>query len=826
MAPGLNLFRLGKADELAGWLEGLWQDSTYAFRGLRRQPAFTAVAVSTLAIAIGANTAIFSFVDGVLLKPPPYPKPEEIVSVWDRPPAGGRNLAAAPNFLDWKARNTVFEHLAAARPAALTWTGNAEPQWLFAQFVSASYFDVFGVKTALGRAFAPEEDQAGHEVALLTHRLWVSRFSGDPNVLGRSLTLDGKPYTVIGILPAGSYDRGRWDVYLPLVFSPDMLTRHLAFLRVFGRLKAGISIERARSEMDAIAARIAEAHPDANKDRGVIVDRFMDRLVDDTLRRSLLVLLAAAGAVLLIGCANMANLMLARSANRRSEAAIRCALGAGAGRLVRQRLTESVMISTLGGAAGLLLAYGLMRVLQAAMPQFLLPEQAAIEMDWRLLAFTTAAAVLTGILFGLAPALEARRVDLASALKQEVGVRASFGIARRSLRKALIVAEIAIAFVLLAGTGVLLRSFVRLLSVETGFESANVITMGLPRAMGRDTDAGRLRNYYRSVLAEVGNVPGVREAALTSNLPLEGALNSPFRIAGQTPPRGIRMRSGLKIVSPSYFRALRMRLIRGRGLSEGDGVSSLRVAVINETMARRFFPGQDPVGKQILLQQRMPGRFDPGPFLPWQVTGVVADEKIERLDMASSAIYVSLEQSPIVGVDLLVRTAVEPTLLVRAVQLAIWRIDKTQALPGIRLLESIVTESIGSDRLRTFLLAIFAAIALLLAVVGVYGVVSYSVAQRVQEMGIRAAMGAAPADLIRLIIGEGMSVAVMGLLLGFFAALGLTRFLANLLFNTSPADVPTFVAIAGILALSTLVACYIPARRAARADSMSALRGR
>ncbi len=804
----------------------LLADLRFALRGMRKSPGFTAVAILTLALGIGANTAIFSFVDGVLLKPLPNPHPEQLVMLWEKPPGGERNGISALNYLDWQNQSKSFRYMSAVAGNTLTLSGSGEPQQLKATLVSASYFELWGDHAALGRTFAFDEDQPGKDkVVVLTNRLWQSRYGSDTKVLGKSITLDGSNYTIIGVLPPGVYDRNWCEIWLPLAFEPAKLTRNFHWLRAFGRLKPDVNLQQARAEMDAIGARIAKDYPDSNHGWGVTVDRLVDRIVGPQLRQSLYVLLAAVVAVLMIGCANLANLMLARAAVRDREVAIRSALGAGRVRLVRQFLTESLVLSIAGGVAGLGLGYLLMRGIQAWMPPFMVPAQADVRLDLRVLLFTFAVAVVTGVLFGVVPAVQASNRDAADALKE--GGRANTGsVSRHRLRSVLIVAEVALAFVLLAGAGLLIRSFLRLESVDTGFDSTNVITMGLPMSMDKNTDGARVANYLREITAAVETVPGVRDVAVTSALPMQGwGFGMPFQIVGQPPlDRANRPACFFKIVSASYFRGLGMKFRKGRGLSDNDTKGGAPVTVINETMAKKFFKNEDPIGKQILVQQIVTGKRELGPEVPWQVVGVVADEKVGSLDDISPGMYVPVTQSPIVGMDLLVRGAGDPMLLIKAIQHRVWEINKDQPLTNIKTLEEIKTETLASNRLRTVLLGTFAAIALLLAAVGIYGVISYTVAQRTHEMGIRAALGAGALDLLKLVIGNGMLLAIIGLILGFLGALGLNRLLASLLFETSATDGPTLVAVALVLGLVAFLACYVPGRRATRVDPMVALR--
>ena len=805
----------------------LLQDVRFAMRTLRTNPGFATVAVLTLAIGIGANTAIFSFVNGVLLKPLPYAEPDRIVRVLEKPPGGGRNGISTLNYLDWQRDNTVFEYMAAQTGGSVTLTGVEEPVQLRGSRVSAHYFDIFGVKAALGRTFAADEDQLGKEqVAVLSHALWTSQFGADPMVIGRSITLDGQPYNVIGVLPAdGAFDRGFAQIWRPLAFEPQNMTRNFHWFGALARLKPGVTLKQATAQMDAIGARIAQDYPDSNKGWGVTIDPFADTVVNTQLRQSLYVLLAAVGMVLLIGCANLANLTLARGTAREREVAIRASLGAGRWRLVRQFLTENVLLSICGGVLGLALGYALKAGLELMLPPFSLPREADISMDGRVLGFTISLAVLTGIVFGLAPALQATRPNLAGCMK-EGGRGSSSG--RHKVRGALVVTEVALAFVLLTGAGLLIRSFYQMQQVDTGFDSTNVLTAGLPIPDKRFPDPDQLNTYLRQVVGKVESMPGVRDVALTSALPMEGwGYGMPFQRADKPiVDRANRRACFFKMVSPSYFRALGMKLRNGRPLGDHDAKGSPPVTVINETMRRLYFKDDDPIGKRILVQEIVPGKTQLGPEVPWEVVGVVADEKVDNLDSRGDnpGMYVSNAQSPVFFQSLIVRAAMNPAALKQSLRASVHQLNKDQTLTEVKTLDEIKAESMASNRLQSLLLTVFAAIAVLLAAIGIYGVISYSVEQRTHEIGIRAALGASRADLLRLILRGGMLMAGIGLVLGFAGAFGLTRLLSNLLFGVGARDPATIGAVAVMLTCVALLACYIPARRATRVDPMVALR--
>ena len=809
-------------------MNGLLKDLQYACRTLAKSPGFTIVSMLTLAIGIGANTAIFSFVDSALLKPLPYADADRIVRVLEKPPGFPRNGIATLNFLDWQSQNTVFEHMAAQSGGPLTLTGFGEPVQLRGARVSASYFNIFGIKAVLGRTFAPDEDQRGKErVAVLSHALWVSQFGGDPKLVGRTIRLDGQPYSVVGVLPeGGTFDRSYDQIWTPLAFEPENMTRNFHWFGSFAKLKRGVTIEKARAEMDAIGARIARDYPDSNKGWGVVVERFADVIMDEDMRRPLYVVMAAVGMVLLIGCVNLANLMLLRGAARAREVALRAALGASRQRLVRQFLSEAVLLSLAGGILGLGVGYATMAALKAAIPPYTLPTEVDVKMDGRVLLFALAISVLTGILFGLAPALGATKTDLVTSLKEGGG--GTIGGARHRLRAALVVAEVALAFVLLTGAGLLIRSFFQMMHADTGIDATNVLTAGLPLSDKLYPDPVRLDSYLREIESNLQALPGVRDVAFASTLPMQGwGYGMPFQIASQPMvDRANRQACFFKMVSPSYFRAVGMRLRKGRGLSDRDLPGAPPVAVVNETMARKYFKKQDPIGQRILVQKIIPGKTQLGPEVAWEVVGVVADEQVTSLDNKrdSPGMYVTNEQSPVYFGGLVIRAAINPAGLEKAVRKAVYDVNKDQPLTDVKTLEKIKSEMMADDRLLSLILGVFAGIALLLSAVGIYGVISYSVAERTGEIGIRGALGASRGNVLGLILRHGIWMTVTGLGIGLLGALGLTRLMATLLFGVGVWDPLTLASVAGILIGVGLLACYVPARRATKVDPMVALR--
>jgi putative ABC transport system permease protein len=804
------------------------QDVRYACRNLIQNPGFAAVALLTLALGVGANTAIFSFVDGVLLRPLPYRNADRIVRVLEKPPRGERNGISTLNFLDWSKDNEVFDFMAAQTGGAATLTGRGEPVQIRGGRVSARYFDIFGIQAERGRTFLPGEDERGNDrVVVLSHALWVDQFGADPAIIDRTILLDHEPHVVIGVLPAGSaFDRAANQLWRPLAFEPSNMTRNFHWLTSFARLKAGVSLKQAQANMTAIGARIEREFPDSNKGWGVIVERYADTLIGSDMRTGLLVLLTATGLVLLIGCTNLANLALARGISREREVAIRAALGAGRTRLIRQFLTENLLLALVGGAIGIVLGYVALRAFQLLVPPFSFPREAQITMDARVLLFAALISIATGLVFGVVPAVHATTPELTGVMKD--GGRGSTDRAsRKHVRDGLIVTEVALAFVLLVGSGLMMRSFLRLLHVDPGIDSSNVLTLGVPITIDRFPDASRLNVYLRDIRASVDAVPGVRETAWSCAPPMQGACyGMPMQVASRPiVDRANRPGGFFKVVSPSYFSALKLQVVRGRPLGERDIKNTPPVLLINERLAKREFQNQDPIGQRLLIQEIVPGKTALGPEIAWQIVGVVQDERIYGIgDEQSAGVYVSNEQSPVYFQTLNVRTNLDPLTLQRSIIAAIHRIDKDQALIDVRTVDQIKNLSMAPNRLQSVLLGIFAAVALVLATIGIYGVTAYSVAQRTHEIGIRAALGATGRNLLQLVIGRGLILTVIGLVIGAAGSVALTRLMASLLYGVGARDPATMLAVGIVLTTVAIIACYVPARRAMKIDPLAALR--
>lgn len=727
-------------------------------------------------------------------------------------------------------QSTVFENISARSWANVTLTGAEVPVQLPEELDSADFFDIFHLRPALGRTFVKGEDQIGRDhVVVITHALWVSQFGSDPGIIGRTIILDGKPNTVIGVMPSGVLDRLWAQIYRPLAFAPENMERDYYWLGAYALLKPGVTIAQARAEVDVIGERIARDYPKSSKDWGVAIYPFATTVVWKELRQSLYVLMAASGMVLLIGCANLANLTLARGVVRAREVAIRAALGASRWRLVRQFLTESVLLSSVGGALGLLVAYGGMAALKRAMPPDSLPQSSAeVVIDGRVLLFMLGLSVFTGIILGLMPAVRASQPDLTRSIK-DGGPAASAGRAFHRFRDTLVIAEVALAFVLLSGAGLLIRSFYRLEETATGFDATNVVTARLPISDKRFPSATEFNLYLHRIVDRVGSLPGVRDVALTVVLPMEGwGYGMPFQIVGaKTVDMADRPFCFFKQVTPSYFRTLGMRLAEGRLLSDHDTKGTPPVTVISESMAKKYFPNEDPVGKHILVQELLFAKTALGPEIPWEVVGVVMDEKVWGMGNKFSdnpEMYVPEDQSIQKFQALIVRGAINPAVLQSSIRSAVHEINRDQVLDQMKTLEQIKADSMGSERLHFSLLAIFAGVALLLAGLGLYGVISYSVTQRTHEIGIRTALGATYASIFGMVLRGGMTLTCVGLVIGIGGALGFSQILASMLFNIGKYDVVTLVTVGVVLLVTSFLACYIPARRAAKVDPLVALR--
>jgi len=806
------------------WPEQVWQDVRFGFRMLVKNPGFTIVAVIALALGIGANSAIFSVINTVLLRPLPYKYPDRLVMVWEEATHQGfpRNTPAVANYIDWRDQNHVFEDMAAIAPQSFNLTGVGEPERIDGRRVSASLFHLLGVEPQLGRAFLREEDKAGaNRVVIMSHGLWQRRFGADRSIIGRAVMLNGESYTVAGVMPPTFQFPSREDqLWVPIAFTPKEGTdRGNHYIEVVGRLKRGISLQQAQAEMNTIAARLQQQYPEFNTRIGAVVVPLHEHVVGN-IKPALLVLLGAVGFVLLISCANVANLLLARAAVRQKEIALRVALGASRSRLTRQFLAESVLLAGLGGVAGLLLSVAGIKLLKGFIPETISQAQ-AITVDARVLIFTVAVSLVTGLIFGLAPAAQASNFNLNETLK-EGGQESVSGSRGNRIRGLLVISEVAVSFILLIGAGLLINSFVRLRNVDPGFRTDHLLTMKVELPEVKYSDRARRSAFYTELVRRVETLPGVKSAAVASNLPLTYNGDSiTISIEGRPdPPPDQRPDVVTRVISPRYFATMGIQLLQGREFTERDRADSPGVVVISEKTARHFWPGENPIGKRL-----KPGSS--GNRRPWlEIVGVVKDvRQIELTAEPKLQMYLPYEQADFFQPNaLVVRTNIDPVSLAATVRKTVWDIDKDQPVSNISSMEQVLSESVARQRFSTLLLGIFATLALILAAVGIYGVMSYSVAQRTHEIGIRMALGAQRTDVLKLTLSQGLRLVLIGVIAGLAAAVMLTRVMSSLLFGVSATDPVTFATIVLVLMSAALLANYIPALRATKVDPMVALR--
>jgi putative ABC transport system permease protein len=809
-----------RSREMWGWnsVETLWQDLRYGLRMLARNPGFTAVGVLTLALGIGANTAIFTVINAVLLQPLPYPDPGRVVWVTEFMPPSGRAVVLTPEYAAWGKVEKIFDQLGAYDiTRGINLTGGAQPERIMAGHVTPSFFRVLEANPALGRTFLPEEGLPGHDrVAVVSHNLWQGYFNGDPNVLGKSLVLDGASYNVIGVMPRqflhpGSSGEGVW---LPFAVPPEAERpgRSMGFVSVIGRLKPGVGLEKAQSALEVVTRRMDNQYPPPWSRRHasahVSLIPLHDWLTRDV-RPALYVMLGAVGLVLLIACANVANLLLARAVSREKEIAVRAAIGAGRARLIRQMLTESTLLAVGGGGLGLLLVPLLTTILQAYVPGSL---AAHAHVDFRVLASTLACCVLAGILFGLAPAFAASKLRLTESLKENTS---HFGESKthRRLRSGMVVVQLGLSVVLLVGAGLLLRSFLLLLQVNSGIDPHNVLTAEVWLPPGNIYDTSHQREFYRRVLERVRTIPGVEFAGATTEMPFTmfNALGNGLMAEGQ-PESNVPYCPG--IVTANYFRAMGIRLLSGRFFDEHDAAGALPVVILDQSLAHALFPGQDAVGRRIM---------DDG---TWRtVVGVVADtHHLGLSERVMPELFTSYLQEPSGFMDIVVRTSSEPLTYVPALRNAVLAVDKNQPLADVKTMEQRLSESLSTRRERLLLLGTFAILAVLIAASGVYGVTAYSVTRRTHEIGVRLALGASRVDIMRMMMLQGLRFILLGIAVGLAGAFVLSRTLATFLYHTAPTDPLTFATTSFLLGMIGCLAIYVPARRATKVDPMVALR--
>ena len=795
-------------------------DLRYAVRQLARKPGFTVVAVLTLALGVGANTAIFSVVNGVLLRPLAFDDPDEIVMVWESNLRRGWDAfpVSPTNFLDWVDRNDVFEGMAGVAAGSETLTGDGEAARLTTSHVSASVFSVLGVPPMLGRGFVPDENQPGSDdVAILSHNLWSSSFGGDPTVIGSTITLEGNPVEVVGVMPPDFAFRPETDLWRPLAFDFDVSNARAAhWLNVVARVRSGTTFEQADVGMRTLARALEQEYPNTNDGWSTVLIPMHEQVVENV-RAALWVLFGAVGFVLVIACANVANLLLARASGRYQEMAVRAALGAGRGRLLRQLLTESLLLSMVGGAAGYLLALVGVSSLLALDPGTL-PRTPDIALDGAVLLFTGAVVLVTGAAFGAVPAIQGSRADLHEGLK--AGGQRSGDRAGQRMRNGLLIIQVATALMLVTGSGLLMRSFRALRAVDPGFNPENVVAMRMRPPSARYPQDQQVSAFYEQLLARVSGIPGVLSAGTTTGLPLFGSFGFRFEVVGRPDLEPALMPGGnFRVVSQDYFRTMGIPMLRGREFLRTDNATAPAVVIVDEALVRRYFPDEDPIGQSLDIKSG-------DAACPCEVIGVVADVKQGDLTSENQpGYYLPASQATWRGRTVVARTTLEASTAIAVMREAVSSIDPNLAVYDVQTLEQRLADVVAEPRFNTILLGIFAAVAMVLAMVGIYGVMSYNVSQRTQELGVRVALGADAGKIMLLVVGRGLALAGVGVAIGLAGAYGTTRFLSGMLFGVDPLDPATFGMVVGLILAVAALAAYLPARRAAHVDPVTALRG-
>jgi putative ABC transport system permease protein len=802
-------------------VERVWTDVQFGFRILRKNPGFATIAILTLALGIGANTAIFSVIYGALLAQLPMPHPEQLVLVWSDD--DGRNVVSPGDFLDWKRENSVFQNLVAWDEWTFNLSLDGRPQAEQARVMTPGFFEMQGIPFSLGRDFLSEEGEQGKEhVVILTNRLWRERFGSDPNILGRQVRMDGTPYTVVGVLAAGMPDRYEAHLFVPMALRPDQITHERHWMYVMGRLKPDVTIAQANADMGRVARNIAEAYPKSNKGWGVIVEPLKNAFTSRDTIKDLWLLMAAVGFVLLIACVNVANLLLARGTARRKEAALRASLGATRGQLFSQFLSESLALAAIGGALGVALAAMLLKVVVVLLPQFSVPTEADIQLNLPVLLFSITATILAGILCGCAPALQVSRWSLSDTLKE--GGRSGSG-GRNGLRRVLVVAEFALALTLLAGAGLVIHSFWNLIRVDLGFRRDHILTFTLPVSFDRFPHEEQVTAFYRPLLEKIATLPGIKSAAASSSTPITWTgMGMAFSIAGQPPvDPSAQPGSGFNLVTPDYFRTFGIQITQGRGFTDQDVAGTLPVAMVNETFVKKFLAGVDPLTQRVIV--RRPEQALMGPPVEWQIVGVYRDVINRNVrEKIAPEIDVPFWQDPLIFMKVSVRTNSDPAAMTNSIAAVLGSMDPDMAMDQVRTMDQLVDESLGGDRFVTYLFAGFAGVALVLAAIGIYGVMAFAVAQRTQEIGVRMALGAHSRDVLGMILREGMMLAGLGLMIGLSGTYFVGRTMKSVLYEVSAIDPVAVGVVALVLMTAALLACYLPARMATRVDAMVALR--
>jgi putative ABC transport system permease protein len=803
-------------------LGALKQNVSYALRTLFKNKGFTITAVLTLALGIGATTAIFSVVYAVF-EPMPYPKPDQLVMVWSWA-RGSRNPVASGDFLEWQRRSTSFQGMGAWAGASFNVATNDRPQQVPGSRRTPGFFTFEGLPFLLGRDFLPEEAQPGRDrVVILSNRVWANHFNSNRDIVGKDIRMNGEPYTVVGVLAPGNYDRFDSQLWVPLSLRPEQITHDSNFMPVMARLKDGVSLAQAQAEMDGIAAQLQTEFPRTNANRGVSVQPLHLNFVTDSTRRNLWLLLGAVGFLLLIGCVNIANLLLARSTARQREVALRAALGASRARLFGQLLTENLVLAVLGGALGIVLAGAIIDAIQAVAPPVgtMLPSEANIRLSIPVLLFTIATTTLAGLLFGALPAWQATRLDLNEVLK--LGGRSGGGNIRRKALRVLVIAEFSLALTLLATGGLALRGFWNLTRIDLGINTDNLLTFRLPVPEKRLNGPDQIRPYYGQMLERIEAIPGVTSATAMTGVPARGSTHGTrFEIVGQPPPAE-RRNSSFLIVTPGYFETLGVRVLNGRSLTEQDTATSMRVALVNEQFVKRFLAGVDPLTQRVSIEEFIPGS-PRGKAQEWQIVGVYHNVRGAGFREDNAQITVPFAQSPWPQASLVIKTANDPKAVLSSIAAAVNSVDPDLPLAGVRTVEEIASEAVAIDRFSVVLFASFGALGLLLSAVGIYGVMAFAVAQRTHEFGVRMALGAQRSRVIRSVLKEGTILALSGVALGLGGAYLVGRAMQSTLYGVEALDVRAFGGVSLLLLAAALLACWFPAWRASRVEPLEALR--
>ena len=802
----------------------LRQNARYGFRLLRKNPGFTFVAVITLALGIGANTAIFSVIYAVLLAPMPYPEPNQLVMVWSKI-QGSNNSVAAGDYLDWKRQNKSFQDINAWSGASFNFATSAQPEQLRGRTQTPGFARMSGNKFVMGRDFLPEEGEPGrdHEV-ILTHRLW-EHLGSDKDILGKPIRMDSQPYTVVGVMAAGQADRLDEQFFVPLAFKPDQINHDFHWLLVMGRLKPDVTLAQAQADMEAVTNHIAQDNPKSNQGWGASVEELHLDFFPRDAQRTLWLLMGAVGFILLIACGNVANLVLAKGMTRMKEVAVRTSLGASRWQVFSQFLTESLVLAVLGGILGVGLGAAMLQIMMAKMPPFTLPSEADVTLNVPVLLFTLLATTIAGVLFGCAPAWHASRIDPNETLKE--GGRSGTSAGRQRLRRALVVAEFALALTLLAGAGLAIHSFWNVARIDPGFRVDHILTFNINVPEKRLAQPEQIVTYYRQMEERIKAVPGVTRAEVGTGMPLQGTnFGMPFFIAGKpVADPSQRPGAGFAQVTPGYYKTFGIEMAKGRAISELDTANSVPVAVVNEVFANRFLKDVDPLTQRIVIEQLIPGVTKLGPPIEWQIVGV--SRKVHNGGFRGDGfpeIDVPFAQSPWPQTSIAVRTSSDPAQMTRSIGAAVNSVDPEVALASVKTMDQIVSESLVGDKFNTVLFGSFACIALLLAAIGIYGVMAFAVAQRTHEIGLRMALGASRDHVLGLILREGIVLALVGLGIGLVGACFVGRAMRGLLYGVGTIDVTAFGAVAITLFVAAVAACYIPATRASRVDPMVALR--